>query len=88
MTARKSKDVVRYVGTSDVRAIHAEDWKRIGIEQDDVTWDASNDFTVAVADLHADALAFLAANESEWTVLTKAEAEAEDQLELDLEPES
>lgn len=88
MAARKSKDMVRYIGASDVRVIHAEDWKRLGIEQDDVTWDASNDFTVAATDLHADALAFLAADESEWAVLTEAEAEAEDQLELDLEPES
>ena len=57
MAARKSKDVVRYIGASDTRTIRISDWAHLGIEQDDVTWDAANDFTVAVASLHADALA-------------------------------
>lgn len=48
---------IKYVGNADVRKISKSDWASVGVEdQEQVVWDASNNFTVAAADLKPAAL--------------------------------
>jgi predicted sulfurtransferase len=52
-----SKKVVKYTGMSDVRVVEKNDWKAIGIDdQDTVVWDWRNDWAVPVGDLSEGAL--------------------------------
>jgi hypothetical protein len=87
MAARKGKEMVKYIGTSDVRSISSDDWKRLGIEQDDVTWSASNDFMVPAASLHESALALLSEGTDEWQVVSE-DAASESHVQLELSDES
>ena len=73
---------VRYIGTSDSRAITASDWESLGIEQDDIVWDASNDRTVPIDVISDGALQFLEGSVTEWAIVTPQQDH--DQLELDI----
>lgn len=48
---------VKYTGGAGVRTITKAQWKGAGVEdQETVTWDAANDYTVPAGDLSAKAL--------------------------------
>jgi hypothetical protein len=63
--------LVWYVGSSDVRIISRSDWEKVGVEQEDVVWNADNQFTVPVGSLSPDTLPFLTPDEFlfTWEVL-------------------
>lgn len=68
-----SGKVVKYIGTADVREINANSWKAAGIEdQEMVRWNSENGWTVPVADLSKDAVAYLD-NDDDGFVVTDAE---------------
>jgi hypothetical protein len=53
---KKTDEVVRYVGESNVRSISTADWKQAGVDHDkvaDVVWDRANGYAVPKADLTA-----------------------------------
>lgn len=59
-SSKKSDKIVKYTGTSDVRAISKADWKAIGIDdQEGVVWDWRNDWAVPVSDLSEGALNYV-----------------------------
>ena len=61
--------VVKYIGTSDVREIDAVAWKSIGIEdQHKVVWSRTNRWSVPVADLTKNALAYLDTDDDGFVV--------------------
>lgn len=56
----KTKKVVRYTGSADVREIDAVSWKTVGADdQKKVVWSKDNRFQVDAADLSAPALKYL-----------------------------
>jgi|GEM_PF-6601724 len=58
-TARKT-EVIKYVGTANVREIMGKDWSKIDVEdQGVVRWSKDNKWTVPVADLKPGAVKYL-----------------------------
>jgi len=79
--------MIKYIGTSHSRHIFEADWKRIGIEQPDVTWDASNGYEVDENKLNSDAVAYLANSTDEWEMPTRSKRKSAVDTELPFEPE-
>ena len=53
----RSKKVVKYTGSSDVRVITKAEWKAIDInDQDTVVWNWRNDWAVPISDLSETAI--------------------------------
>lgn len=56
----KTKKVVKYVGSADVRVITDEQWLGAGVtEQKTVEWNRANGHEVNASDLNADALRYV-----------------------------
>ena len=83
--------MVKYVGRSHSRIIREADWAKMGIEQGDVEWNASNRYEVPADELAPEALAFLIDNPGEWQATVTPSPpppEVDDQIEFDeLDPE-
>ena len=72
-TKPKTKKVVKYVGTADVREIDAASWKNVGAEdQKKVVWNKENRHQVDVSDLSAPALKYVE-NDDEGFVVEEVE---------------
>ncbi len=64
-----SGKVVKYIGTADVREINEKSWRDVGVEdQGLVRWDKGNRWSVPVADLTKDAVAYCEKDDATFVV--------------------
>lgn len=78
MAAKTKAKAVKYIGTADARQIDKLSWEQVGVtDQEFVSWDASNGFTVLASDLSAGALAYCAERDAGFVVLEDDEKDPE-----------
>lgn len=64
----KTQTVVRYIGGADIRIIDKASWAQVGVEQDKVSWDASNQWTIPASSLSKEAVEYCRTQDSGFSV--------------------